>query len=234
MAKNTCSIDGCEKFVTGHGWCSLHYTRWRRYGDPQARIAGEVREGCRICPGCRVDKPLADYGAPTGRCRACANAQKRALRPHIVIPLPAIFCIMCASKFIPATRTVYCCSSECTKARKRSMDAYYQKVDGNYQSKLRWQENNPEARVNTQGRRRARKKAAPSVKFTAAELKSRMAFFGNRCWMCRGPFECVDHVKPIAKGGPHILANLRPACTRCNSMKSAKWTGVAGLGALIT
>lgn len=36
MAKGTCSIDGCEKLVECRGWCSLHYTRFRRHGDPEA------------------------------------------------------------------------------------------------------------------------------------------------------------------------------------------------------
>lgn len=35
MAKRTCSIDGCEKDVHGHGWCSTHYHTWRRQGDPE-------------------------------------------------------------------------------------------------------------------------------------------------------------------------------------------------------
>lgn len=29
-----CSIEGCEKSVRGHGWCSTHYARWRKHGDP--------------------------------------------------------------------------------------------------------------------------------------------------------------------------------------------------------
>ncbi len=45
--------------------------------------------------------------------------------------------------------------------------------------------------------------------------------------MCGGPFEEVDHVKPIAKGGWHALANLRPACFRCNNQKSDKWPVLA-------
>lgn len=35
----------------------------------------------------------------------------------------------------------------------------------------------------------------------------------------------ADHVKPLAKGGPHILANIRPACVSCNSRKHATWAG---------
>lgn len=34
MSSRTCSIDGCEALVFGHGWCNRHYKRWRKYGDP--------------------------------------------------------------------------------------------------------------------------------------------------------------------------------------------------------
>lgn len=32
--RNICSIDACCKIVEGHGYCSMHYTRWKRNGDP--------------------------------------------------------------------------------------------------------------------------------------------------------------------------------------------------------
>ena len=36
MPKDTCAVEDCEKFArttTHNGWCSMHYTRWRRHGD---------------------------------------------------------------------------------------------------------------------------------------------------------------------------------------------------------
>jgi hypothetical protein len=30
----TCTIDGCDKPIRARGWCSLHYGRWNRNGDP--------------------------------------------------------------------------------------------------------------------------------------------------------------------------------------------------------
>jgi len=36
MANRTCSIDGCTRPHSCRGWCHLHYSRWRRYGDPLA------------------------------------------------------------------------------------------------------------------------------------------------------------------------------------------------------
>jgi hypothetical protein len=38
VAKNICSIDGCEKTVVGRSWCGKHYGRWRRHGDTTALI----------------------------------------------------------------------------------------------------------------------------------------------------------------------------------------------------
>lgn len=54
-------------------------------------------------------------------------------------------------------------------------------------------------------------------------LEAKMSYWGNKCWMCGGPFEHVDHVKPLAKGGAHVLANLRPSCASCNVKKNARW-----------
>jgi hypothetical protein len=34
VAHRTCSIEGCETAVNSRGWCSKHYWRWRKYGDP--------------------------------------------------------------------------------------------------------------------------------------------------------------------------------------------------------
>lgn len=30
-----CRIEGCNKPVKARGWCSMHYARWERWGDPE-------------------------------------------------------------------------------------------------------------------------------------------------------------------------------------------------------
>ena len=42
----TCAIDGCDQKVSARGWCSTHYQRWQRHGDPsvQIRIWGSVTD----------------------------------------------------------------------------------------------------------------------------------------------------------------------------------------------
>ena len=34
MPRPTCSISGCEAPSVGRGWCKIHWSRWRRHGDP--------------------------------------------------------------------------------------------------------------------------------------------------------------------------------------------------------
>lgn len=86
-----------------------------------------------------------------------------------------------------------------------------------------WQKRNPDIRRENVRRRYARRKGAVAVIFTKAQLEQRMAYWGNRCWLCGGPRQSIDHVKPLSKGGAHMLCNLRPVCWTCNSSKSDKW-----------
>ena len=70
-----------------------------------------------------------------------------------------------------------------------------------------------------------RRKGAPTIPFTVAQLDDRLSMFSG-CWMCgceRDETFHVDHVKPLSKGGWHCLSNLRPACGPCNLSKGAKW-----------
>lgn len=51
MTKAICSVEGCEKAVMGRGWCSAHYSRWNRHGDPlgsapDRRVPMCTVEGC--------------------------------------------------------------------------------------------------------------------------------------------------------------------------------------------
>jgi 5-methylcytosine-specific restriction endonuclease McrA len=68
----------------------------------------------------------------------------------------------------------------------------------------------------------------PEMERWAGILAARWAYYGGMCWMCGAPAEGWDHVKPLARGGhPTHGANLRPACTPCNSSKGAAWSSAA-------
>jgi len=71
-------------------------------------------------------------------------------------------------------------------------------------------------------RRRALEAAAPG-QVTAEQLQARIDYYGGLCWMCGAPWTCIDHVKPLARGGCNWPANLRPACRSCNARKHHHW-----------
>ena len=231
LGRPACSIEGCDKPNTARGWCGTHYARWKTHGDPLARRRGEVRDGKRICSRCKMDKPLDEFSG-TGACKPCVASNKRATWVTESINPPDVHCIECGLKFTPERSTDYLCSDECSSKRKRALDAYQGIAYGTLQAKRKWAEAHPESRVMREQRRRARKAGASSVPYTSEQLIARLAVFGNRCWMCRGPFEHLDHVKPLVAGGPHMLSNLRPACADCNMRKGGRWAGVEGVIAL--
>lgn len=74
-----------------------------------------------------------------------------------------------------------------------------------------------------ENRRRARLAEVPTSAFTPEQLAQRWAYYGDKCWVCGEEATCTDHVKPVSKGGAHMLCNLRPACKPCNSAKKDKW-----------
>jgi hypothetical protein len=125
---------------------------------------------------------------------------------------------------------------------EKMREAYALNPEVHREKSRRWRELNPEKAAETDARwhraniakvleknrrRHARKKAATVVPHTVEQLAQRMAYYGNRCYLnldgCAGHFEHIEHVKPISKGGAHMLCNLRPSCANCNLRKSAKW-----------
>lgn len=58
---------------------------------------------------------------------------------------------------------------------------------------------------------------------SSEQLLARAAYWGWRCWICRGEWVTFDHVKPLAAGGSHWPSNRRPICRHCNEKKGATW-----------
>jgi len=80
-------------------------------------------------------------------------------------------------------------------------------------------------RVKSAHTRRANDRNACGA-YTLEQWLARSAYFGGRCWLqlegCTGIGDTIDHVIPLSKGGTNWPANLRPACSNCNTRKGAK------------
>lgn len=88
MLNSTCSIDDCNKPHFCRGWCTAHYSRWQRHGDPlytkrQPPLPVDATE--KWCPRCETTKPVDAYGrrrngALMGYCRPCMASYDVAYR----------------------------------------------------------------------------------------------------------------------------------------------------------
>jgi 5-methylcytosine-specific restriction endonuclease McrA len=117
--------------------------------------------------------------------------------------------------------------------RAKERDRHLRNPEKRRRAALEWQRANPELAADCNHRYRARKLLAAVGDITLELLAGKLAYWGGRCWMCGGEPTGWDHVKPLARGGAHVLANLRPACRRCNSSKKDCWEGprrMAGQG----
>ncbi|MFE0187713.1 HNH endonuclease [Streptomyces sp. NPDC058989] len=65
--------------------------------------------------------------------------------------------------------------------------------------------------------------------YDRAEILARWA----GCAYCEGPAEELDHVVPLARGGPDTAANVVAACRSCNASKYthilACWAATGGI-----
>jgi 5-methylcytosine-specific restriction endonuclease McrA len=90
----------------------------------------------------------------------------------------------------------------------------------------KWRLANPEkmkiARRRDEGIRRARKRGVAYESIDPVVVLERD---GHRCGICNeeivGDFH-LDHVVPLAKGGPHLYSNVQAAHPSCNIKKGAK------------
>lgn len=64
-----CSIKDCGKPTQSRGWCSKHYQRWLKYGDPLKVLVDPVWDG--KCSVCRSKKGPFAPGRNYRVCRKC-------------------------------------------------------------------------------------------------------------------------------------------------------------------
>lgn len=48
-----CTVDGCDREAQSRGWCSTHYMRWYKHGDPNAVLQRSGRK--RLATVCSID-----------------------------------------------------------------------------------------------------------------------------------------------------------------------------------
>jgi len=65
-----CTVEDCDKPSRTRGWCSMHYNRYLRNGDPALKYSGTVLDSTGL--PYHVQEKVADDGfwAQVDKCRA--------------------------------------------------------------------------------------------------------------------------------------------------------------------
>lgn len=207
--KNICFFEGCDNYVHGLGLCHGHWSQVRK-GNPLKPLYSQRDRICDF-PGC--ENPHDSNGL----CRGHASQRARGN------PLTPI---------TPKNRV--CSFKGCNRkyeARGLCAGHYQQMSKGNPLIPIYSQRNkrgtgrDPERKKlsrRTASRRRQERKANAKGTCTPVQLEARIEYYGYHCAYCSGPFEAIDHVIPLSRGGTAWPANLVPACGSCNSSKCNK------------
>lgn len=185
-----------------------------RYGSEDYKRCLALKErGLKACNTCGRELPFEMFGTSSNgfrhQCHECRRVDGRANYAANAEAIRA----QCRERYRRDPRRHNDYTIKSRRARRAAFNAYCRK----------WHAAHPEVGREAAKRRKARKMGAAVVPFTFETLQQKLAYWGKRCWMCGGEPDTVDHVKPLARGGYHIIANFRPACRSCNSRKADKW-----------
>jgi 5-methylcytosine-specific restriction endonuclease McrA len=211
-----CRASNCERTdVLARGLCPNCYQRWRSWGESDFETDHRL---AKPRPDCSVDGCMSPMRL-NGFCVKHNSRFKRHGDPTFTLRDRRVM-------RISETDRLPCKEPDCTELDK--VQGYCRR----HYNKDRRAKNRSLYKVYNL-RRRARKLDAQVCDYTLEQVSARASMWGDKCWMCGGPFECIDHVKPLSKGGKDCPANMRPACFSCNSTKNAKWFGVQSLSLFI-
>lgn len=235
MAIIACSIAGCDKLTgmkgTARGWCSKHYNRWKRNGDPLIKTLRQVTLTCTV-DGCV--KPhdakglctahitnLRRHGAPTRRRqqgeildgkKICAGCQLDLSLGefHLRLEARASRCKKC--------RAVY------SKAHRES------RIDITRQQARESAARRPHQRRDAARKRRAAIRSVHVEDVSSIEVHDRDGWI---CGICQQAIPRVtvwphplspslDHVIPVSLGGQHSYSNTQASHLVCNMSKGAR------------
>lgn len=234
MPDSTCSVPDCIGVTgikgTARGYCSMHYNRWRRNGDPLIQTQRPITESCSV-DGCQKPHDARGYctahitnlrrhGTPTPRqkgrplngMKICADCQQD--RP--------------VSDFYPAGPSLQARCKSCASLRAK---AYRQSRIEIVREQARLSASRrPLQRRDAARKRRALRQAARVEDVNSQEVFERGAW---ACGICAEPIPRVvlwphplspslDHIVPLSLGGAHSYENTQPAHLACNMSKGAR------------
>jgi 5-methylcytosine-specific restriction endonuclease McrA len=170
-----------------------------------------------ICTKCSVDQPEDNFAIRNKKTGKRKNQ-----------------CRLCVSAYLKTYRDTYCIPD----TRKEYERKYYESHKAEYASRSKtwrgqnperwsgysaaWAKRNPRKAANNASSRRALLRGNGVSVVTHRDIDRLVNRFDGKCAYCQDrPFEQLDHIIPVSRGGRHSIGNLLPACQPCNISKFA-------------
>ena len=163
-------------------------------GDPEVSLFCEAcRSTLQTCVMCGIDKPVCEFNRQSNRRGICKACRRNPLG------------LMAALQNVQRAGLPY-------EARLRVNEAIHSSHDRDPDEGLK----------RTKRRRAERLRAAPRERVDRQAIFHRDGWIYGICGELVAPADAtLDHIVPVARGGPHTAANLRIAHAICNSRRQA-------------
>jgi 5-methylcytosine-specific restriction endonuclease McrA len=206
-APGACEVETCERSRFALGLCRTHYQRAKsaRGVQPERPISQQIGspDGFCIIKDCTRTLRSGRYcSTHQSRIYRTGSADKRVITPEIL------------AERAEALRSYQ------RKYKLAEYQVHHGRILANHRA---WVVKNSERVKLWDAAKRHRRRASRSVEFSVDNLALKWRYWSGLCWLCGGEATAWDHVKPLSKGGWHMLSNLRPCCRSCNSRKGARW-----------
>jgi 5-methylcytosine-specific restriction endonuclease McrA len=171
----------------------------------------------KFCKRCQTSKPFSEFRSDSSRTGGLSRMCKQCCRAHDKIKYAKNAPTRIATQKRFRQRNLERLNAE---GRRR----YWAKREENVLNQRARYKREREKRIRDQvqytQRRRARKLQAGVFEILPKELRRLKQ---SPCYMCGSPFEHIDHVVPLSRGGRHSIGNIAPSCASCNLKKGFKY-----------
>jgi 5-methylcytosine-specific restriction endonuclease McrA len=104
------------------------------------------------------------------------------------------------------------------QSNRRNIKYYYNNKEDSIARVKKYRQEKPASSRNYDMRRRALMRNSKTFTVTNKEIEK---LYSMPCIYCGSKENItIDHIIPITRGGMHVIGNLAPACSHCNSSKN--------------
>lgn len=218
-----CSVEGCDRGESKRGFCTGHYHRWHRNGDPGPAELGTPRP--RRTPGLTCSVEDCDRTAGSrGWCKPHYSRWQRSgsVRADEPVALP-----------LAEQPPKFCSIEGCTRPHfgKNWCFIHYQRWwrTGNPLGQQPFKILDPRCAASRARHRDMMSKTTKADRQLVTAYRQVIA--NDPCRYCGQPSAHADHYYPVSRNGSYMWWTLVPACAKCNQTKNARcgtWFALRG------